>query len=119
MINAETTIIKKLPIDKLNEFTDRVVYNTADITLQRTEPHIPVRSKHMYDDIFARGVQGHNKVYTLGVNETPYAKYVWKMPQSTDWTNKRSYAKWFITEFRNEQEKIMNMAVNRAMKVIK
>ena len=119
MINAKTTIVKPLPIAKLNQFTDRVVYHTADITLQRTEPHIPVRSKHMYNDIYARGVRGQNKTYTLGVEETPYAQYVWKMPQSTHWTNKKSYAEWFITEFRNSQEKIASMAVNRAMKVIK
>ena len=119
MINASVSIIKKLPVKELDMFTDRVVYNMADITLERTEGHIPRLTGHMHDDIFARGVKGSNKVYTLGVDETPYAIYVWNMGKGTKWTNKQSYTKWFMTEFTNSREKIINQAVSRAKKVIK
>lgn len=118
-IGVSVSVPKKLPIAQLNQFVDKTVYNEAAITLERTEPHVPRLSGHMIGDIMARGVRGNNKVYTLGVMMTPYAKYVWEYPQNTNWTNPHSYAKWFMTEFRNSKEKIVSQAVSRAKQVIK
>lgn len=118
-IKVKIEVPRKLPTKQLYQFTDRTVYNIAALTLEKTEPHVPKRSQHMFNDIMARGVKGADRTYTLGVNDTQYAKYVWDMPKGTRWTNPKSYPQWFITEFKNEKEKIVNQAVNRAMRVIK
>ena len=118
-INVSVSVPKKLPVRQLNQFIDRTVYNTAVITLERTEPHIPRLSGHMVGDTLARGVKGFNKSYTLGTDSTPYSSIVWNYPQNTNWTNKKSYSQWFMTEFRNSKEKIISQAVERALKVIR
>ena len=118
-IKVTVEVPKDIPKDALNYFVDRTVYNMAAITLERTEQHIPYRTGHMHDDEIARGVQGTYKTYTLGNDRYYYARYVWGFPQDVNWTNKKSYAQWFITEFKNCKETITSLAVARAKKVIK
>lgn len=118
MINAQVKIVKKIPKKQFDEFQDKVIYNVARITLDRSSPTIPWLTGHMYGDLYARGVQGGNKVYTLGVEQTEYAIYVWNMGQNTNWTNKASKPKWFLAEFDTYKEIIIEQAVRRAEKVI-
>ena len=118
-MNIKTKIVRELPKKDIDKYVDRTVYNIAALTLQYTDPHIPVRSKHMYDDLYARGVKGRNKRYNLGTDETDYAIYVWNMPKGTHWTNKQSYPQWFMTEFNNNKEKIVDQAISRAKAVLK
>lgn len=118
-INVTVTLPKKLPVKQLDSFVDRTVYNTARITLDRTQPHIPRLTGRMERDIIGYGVKGSNKTYALGFTSATYTPYVWKYPQNTKWTNPRSYAQWFVTEFKNSKERITHQAVNQAMKVIR
>ena len=100
----------------LKSFEDEVVYRVARITLDFTIPHIPYRTGDLNKSSLAFGVQGQNMVYSLGA-EVPYAEYVWNMDQdTTNWTNPRSYSRWFLTEFRNQKETILGNAVSISWK---
>lgn len=118
-MNIKTRVVRELPKKNIERFVDRTVYNIARITLENTEPHIPVLSKHLYDDFFARGVKGGNARYTLGTTDTEYTMFVWNMPKGTHWTNKQTYPQWFITEWNNNKEKIVDQAINQAKAVMK
>lgn len=116
-IKIDVEIIKDLPVDELNAYIDNTVYNIARVTLDFTGPHIPHLSGDMERAIASYGVQGSNKEYTLGDNITNYSQIVWNYPQNrTNWTNPRSYSKWFITEFKNQKDVIVNRAVTSAKK---
>lgn len=116
-IKIDVEIIKDLPVDELNAYIDNTVYNIARVTLDFTGPHIPHLSGDMERAIASYGVQGSNKEYTLGDNITDYSQTVWNYPQNgTNWTNPRSYSKWFITEFKNQKDVIVNRAVTSAKK---
>jgi len=118
-IKVEVEMLKDLPIKELDRYIDYTVYNIARITLDYTAPHIPYLSGDMEHAIASYGVRGSNKEYTLGDNTTDYSLYVWNYPQSsTNWTNPRSYSKWFITEFKNRKELIVQNAVNNAKRGI-
>jgi hypothetical protein len=114
-VKVEVEMLKDLPIKELDRYIDYTVYNIARTTLDYTAPHIPYLSGNMERAIASYGVRGSNKEYTLGDNITDYSLYVWNYPQSsTNWTNPRSYSKWFITEFKNRKELIVQNAVNNA-----
>ena len=116
-IKIDVEIVKNLPINELNAYIDNTVYNIARVTLDFTGPHIPHLSGDMERAIASYGVQGSNKEYTLGDNITNYSQIVWNYPQNrTNWTNPRSYSKWFITEFKNQKDVIVNRAVTSAKK---
>lgn len=108
--------IKELPEKQIRGFENEVVYRTARMTLDFTIPHIPYRTGDLNKSSLAFGVQGQDKVYSLGAG-VDYAKYVWNYDQNnTNWTNPRSYSRWFQTEFRNQKETILNNAVSTSYK---
>lgn len=115
-------IPRELPIKELDRFTDLTVYNIARMTLDMTNSkgHFPYLTGELNRSSMAYGVVGSNKVYELGVEETTdYGSIVWKYPQNTNWTNPNTYAQWFITEFRNDKEVIVNQSVQNALRSVK
>lgn len=114
----DTTWIKELPRREINGFEDEVVYRTARMTLDFTIPHIPYLTGRLQKASLGYGVQGQDKVYSLGAtSEAYYAKHVWNFDQEgTNWTNPRSYAQWYYTEFRNQKETILGNAVSASYK---
>lgn len=118
MITAKTKYTKKITKQQFDKFEDRVIYNIADIVLHRSSSTIPWLTGHMYGDIYARGVKGQNKLYSLGVDDTEYAIYVWNMKPNTHWTNPSSKPRWFLEEFETYTELIINQAVKKSEKVI-
>lgn len=116
-MTIDTQWVKPLPKKELNGFEDEVVYRTARMTLDFTIPHIPYLTGRLQKASLGYGVQGRDKVYTLGAtSEAYYAKYVWSYPQDTNWTNSRTYAQWFHTEFKNQKETILGSAVSISYK---
>ena len=41
--------------------------------------------------------------YHLGARGVSYAPKVWNYPQSTNWTNKNTYAQWYMQEFQKDK----------------
>ena len=108
--------IKEIPRQEIKGFEDEVVYRVARMTLDFTIPHIPYRTGDLNKSSLAFGVQGQDRVYSLGAG-VPYAKYVWNFDQeSTNWTNPRSYSQWFLTEYNNKKETILGNAITISYK---
>ena len=117
----DVTWLKPLPINELKTFEQKVVYSCADITLNFTEPHIPYLSGDLSRGSLSKGVMTTGKLsYSLGydANISPYGSTVYGYPQDTNWTNKRSYAQWYHTEWKNQKETILGLSVTRAKKGI-
>lgn len=122
-IKVEIDIPKKLPIKELDSYIDRVVFNTARITLDYTnsKQRFPYLTGELNRASMAEGVVSEgNKTYHLGASGVDYAPIVWEYPQKgTNWTNPNTYAKWYVTEFENEKEIITHQAVNNALKMVR
>lgn len=110
--------IKEIPKRELKGFEDEVVYRVARMTLDFTVPHIPFLTGRLQKASLKYGVQGENMVYSLGATEdAPYARTVYNYSQTdTNWTNPRSYAQWFYTEFYNQKETILGNSVSVSYK---
>ena len=122
-IKVEIDIPRQLPIRELDNYIDDVVFNTARITLDFTnsKQRFPYLSGDLNRASMAEGVVSDgNKTYHLGASGVDYAPIVWEYPQKgTHWTNPETYAQWYMTEFKNEKELIMQRAVENAKKGIK
>lgn len=124
-IKVEIDIPRQLPIRELDRYIDYTIYNMARITLDFTnkgenskfpEDNGDLRRAAMAEGVVSEG----NKTYHLGASGVDYAPIVWEYPQKgTHWTNPETYAQWYMTEFKNEKELIMQRAVENAKKGIK
>jgi hypothetical protein len=114
----DITWLKELPRKELNGFEDEVVYRVARMTLDFTIPHIPYLTGRLQKASLSFGVQGNDKVYSLGATaDAPYARAVYNYSQTdTNWTNPRSYSKWFETEYYNQREVILGNSVSASYK---
>ena len=117
-MNCSVKWLKPIPTKEISAFEDKVVYTCARITLDLTNPHFPYLTGDLARSSMAKGVQKRgDKIYSLGYNSStaPYAKKVWNYPQGgVNWTNKRTYAQWYYTVWRNQKETILGMAVTRS-----
>lgn len=121
-IKVEIDIPRQLPIRELDNYIDDVVFNTARITLDFTnsKQRFPYLTGELNRASMAEGVVSDgNKTYHLGASGVDYAPDVWEYPQGTNWTNPSTYAQWYMTEFANEKEQIMNLAVNNAIRKVR
>ena len=121
-INVKVEIPRQLPIRELDNYIDKVVYSAARITLDftNTKHRFPYRTGELNRASMSEGVVGEgNKTYHLGARGVSYARDVWDYPQSTNWTNPQTYAQWYMKEFKNDKELIMNLAVNNAKRGLK
>lgn len=121
-IKVEIDIPRQLPIRELDNYIDDVVFNTARVTLDFTnsKKRFPYLTGELNKASMAEGVVSDgNKTYHLGASGVDYAPDVWEYPQGTNWTNPSTYAKWYMTEFENEKEQIMNQAVNNAIRKVR
>ena len=121
-ISVKVEIPRDLPVKELDNYIDRVVFNTARITLDFTnsKQRFPYLTGELNRASMAEGVVGEgNKIYHLGAAGVDYAVDVWEYPQSTNWTNPNTYAQWYLTEYKSEKELITQQAVSNAMRGLK
>lgn len=117
MIKVDVEIVKDLPVRQINQYIDDVVFNAARITLDFTNSkrRFPYLTGELQKASMAEGVvKEKHATYHLGAAGVDYAPAVWKMKQNTNWTNPNTYAQWYITEFKNDKEVIMQQAVSNA-----
>ena len=118
-MNVEIEIIKDIPKDQINQFEDRVVYNTAVITREMTKSSssYPYLTGNLARTEMSIPVQGRNKEYSLlaGVD---YAIFVWNMA-GVKWTNSATKPQWYLTNYKLHKESIINTAINRALRSLK
>lgn len=110
--------IKPIPEKQINQFEDRVVYNTALYTREYTKntSAFPYLSGDLARSEIASPIIGSDKSYGLS-GGVGYDKAVWNM-KNVNWTNKATKPQWYYTQFRNDAEKIVSQAVNTSLKEI-
>lgn len=117
MINIKISIPKELPIQKLNQYVDDVVFFTARATLDFTNSkhHFPYLTGELNRASMVEGVVKEKRgTYHLGARGVNYSPAVWKYPQKTNWTNPDTYAQWYIKEFDKDKEIITQRAISQA-----
>lgn len=123
MINIDIEIVKDLPAKELAQYCDDVVFNVARQTLDLTNTggHFPYLTGELSRASMAEGVvKEKHATYYVGAEGVDYAKYVWKYPQKgTNWTNKETYAQWYVTQFKNKKELIIQNAISKAKEKLK
>lgn len=105
----------KTTMNKLKTLPDKTVYEIARQTLDRVGSRkiTPYKTGRMERTMFSEGVKKDSKnIYTIG-NYTNYAKIVYDMPQSTNWTNPNSKAKWFDYFWRTQGKNVFESVVSR------
>lgn len=96
-----------------NEMPDKVVYTVASMTLDMSYPTIPLgKTANLRKTSKAAGVRGSNKEYYIG-SYTNYAKYVWVMPDSTNWSTPGTNGQWYKRYFEKHYNTILKNALER------
>lgn len=116
-VDAELRLNPKV-MNGLKRIPDDILYTIAKETLDYSQPIIPMSKMKNHAGTLRRatssgGVKGGNGDYYIG-SYTNYAKYVWKMPSSTNWTTPGTNNKWFARALEEHQATIIDNAINKA-----
>ena len=115
-MDVEVQIIKDIPVKQIDQFEDRVMYNTALLTREFTKGRMayPYRTGKLMQTEVAAPIIGNNKEYGLGTG-VDYAKTVWNY-KNANWTNPNTEPQWYYSVFRRNGVTIINNAVHNAIK---
>lgn len=116
-MNIDIVIKKGIPVEQIEKFEDRVVYNTAVATREYTKSRnaYPVLTGELKrSEVAAPIVNEGNKSYGL-TSGVDYATTVWGY-KDVQWTNPGTRPQWYYTMFR---EKGASLLLNSVMKSIK
>lgn len=93
-----------------------ITYAVARQILDRTLPHIPLSRRtgvvHMRQTSMSAGVRGTTGNYYIG-SYTKYAKHVWVMPKSTNWTEPNTFGKWYEVIWKKQGKSITENCLGR------
>lgn len=121
-IDVEVEIIKELPVKKINEYVDLVVYGIARGTMDYTlsDNRYPYKSGNLQRSSMAHDPRKEsNGVYCLDVpSEAEYAVYVWNM-ENVGWTNPSTYPQWFYKVYMEKKDLITQNAIDNAIRSVK
>lgn len=117
-MEAEIIIKKKLPVETIEKFEDRVVYHTAAATREyvKSRNGFPYLSGKLRSTEIAAPIIGTNKQYAL-TGGVDYAKYVWNY-SNVKWTNKSTMPQWYATAFKDKGAVLITNAVMKSMKEV-
>lgn len=118
-MNIEIDIIKGIPEKQIEQFTDRVIYNTAVLTREETKSlnAFPQLSGTLMREELAQQIIGSNKEYGLA-GGTSYAKAVYNY-ENVNWTNKSTLPHWYKSVFDKSGDMIINNSITRSLKGLK
>ena len=115
MISIEKSQVKWKPKaqDIITKDTpDKIVYAIARTTLDMSFATIPKDRGQLRASSKAYGVQGSNGDYSIG-SKTDYAKYVYNMPDKTNWTTTGTHGQWYPRYWKQYGNVIFKQAVER------
>lgn len=123
-IKFNVEITNKIPTEKINTYTDLVVFGVARTTQDFTysESRFPRKTGNLERSSMAQPIRKEkDMIYCLdNPSGATYGGYVWDMPQNTtNWTNPNTYSKWFATVYQNKKEVITQLAVDNALRSVK
>ena len=119
MIQVSVEVTRPLPVEKLNQWQDKVVYEMARTTLDftNTKQHFPRLTGALQEGSMATGVVSINKkTYGLDYDKTTttYAPRVWEYGYGTNWTNKSTLPQWYMSVFDKYKNEIVGLAIKDA-----
>lgn len=117
-MEIEIEIIKELPVEQINDFEEKVVYDIAVFTREFTKGAnaFPYLTGELQRQEIAAPIVGSNKEYGLAPG-VDYATKVWTF-QHPKWTNPDTQPQWYYSVFDKNTTTIVNQAVNTALKEI-
>lgn len=119
---VEIHIVKPLDVKSINDYMDKCVFGIARATLDFTNTghHFPYLTGNLNECSLSEGVvkEGFG-TYHLGARGADYAPKVWNYSQSTNWTNPRTYAQWYMTEFNKDKNVIVESAIRQVKGTLK
>jgi hypothetical protein len=97
-----------------------IMYTVARITLDMSMKKVPMSrgkttSGQLRRSTTAYGVRGSDGNYSIG-SAVSYAKYVYKMPDSNNFTTPGTSGKWFHKTFKQHQVSIVKNAIAQTKK---
>lgn len=110
-------VVKPMPVDKISNWEDKVVFGIARGTLDYTNSknNFPYRTGALNRASMSEGVVKEKKgTYHLGARGTKYAPAVWRMGANTNWTNKQTLPQWYNSVFKRYHTNIVNNALDNA-----
>lgn len=119
-MNIDVIIKKGIPVEQINIFEDRVVYNTTITTREYTKsrnayPYLT--GALMRSEVAAPIIKEGNKSYGLA-SGVDYAKKVWNY-SNVNWTNPSTMPQWYYSVLNKNVEIILHNAISKAIKEIK
>ena len=121
-MKIDIEIIKGLPIEQINMFEDRTVYNVAVETREMAKGlrAFPYLSGELERQEIAEPITGSNKEYSLGAGVDYAMKvYNYDVNNHINWTNPSTEYKWYHTVFDKQKSTIITEAVFKALKEFK
>ena len=117
-MNIEVKIIKGLPVEQIDRFEDKVVYNTAVSTREYTKSrnNFPYLTGKLMRSEVAAPIIGSHKSYGLS-SGVDYAVGVWSM-RNVNWTNPNTQPQWYYKNFQLHGYGFVTEAVMKAKKEI-
>ena len=118
-MEVEIEIVKGIPVEQINKFEDRTIYNVAVFTREFTKSKsaYPYLSGELQRQEVSLPIEGANKEYGLA-GGVKYANKVYTYKDGTNWTNKNTEPQWYHTVFSKNYTTIVNQAVSIALKEV-
>ena len=121
-VDVDIKVIEDIPVEKIEEYMDLVVFGVARGTLDYTlrDNRFPYLTGNLQISSMAEGVRKEGQCsYYIGAEGADYAEYVWEFPQNVNWTNPDTYSQWYVTEYKEKKELITQNAINNAIRSVK
>ena len=118
-MKIDIEIIKGLPVEQINEFADRTIYNVAVETREMAKGlrAFPYLSGELERTEIAEPITGSDKEYGLSAG-VDYAKRVYNYNEA-NWTNPNTQDHWYASIYDKYYASIVNNAKEKALKEIK
>ena len=117
-MNIEVKIVKDLPVEQINKFEDKVVYDVAVLTREFTKSSnaFPYLTGELQRQEIAAPIIGSNKDYGLSAGVS-YATRVYNF-KNANWTNPSTQPQWYYNVFNKNGNTIISDSVVRALKEV-
>ncbi len=115
-------VVKPMPVKEISNWEDKVVYGIARATLDFTNSshHFPYLTGELNRASMNEGVVQETKgTYHLGARGVEYAPKVWNYGQNTNWTNKQTLPKWYVSVYNKYRDTINEAALKNAESELK
>ena len=117
-MDIEIEIIKGIPVEQINNFENKAVYDCAVYTRDFTKQDnaYPYLTGALRKEETASPIIGSNKEYGL-TGGVDYAVSVWKKTNA-NWTNPNTQPQWYKSVFNKHSGTIVSGAVVSALKEV-